>query len=77
VISFVAEALQRPPEVAEHGLRVDPRDGGGINSSAEAYGNQFPSYRDNPIRETLRAVEDLAGDPGYARRFGEFQRLIV
>jgi hypothetical protein len=29
------------------------------------------------MRETLKAVEGLAGDPGYARRYGEFQRLMV
>src|SRR3984893_10017114 len=46
-------------------------------ADAEAYGNQFPAYRENPMRETLRAVEGLAADPGYARWFGEFQRLMV
>jgi hypothetical protein len=46
-------------------------------ADAEAYGNQFPVYRENPIRETLRAVEGLAVDPGYARRYREFQRLMV
>jgi hypothetical protein len=43
----------------------------------EAYGNQFPAYRENPLQETLRAVEGLAADPGYARRYEEFQRLMV
>jgi hypothetical protein len=43
----------------------------------EAYGNQFPAYRENPLRETLRAVEGLAADPDYARRYAEFQRLMV
>ena len=28
---------------------------------AEPYGNQFPAYRENPMRETLRAVEGLGG----------------
>jgi hypothetical protein len=46
-------------------------------ADAEAYGNQFPAYRENPMRETLRAVEGLAADAGYARRYGEFQRLMV
>jgi hypothetical protein len=45
--------------------------------AAEAYGNQFPAYRENPLRETLRAVEGLAVDSGYARQYGEFQRLMV
>jgi hypothetical protein len=46
-------------------------------ADAEAYGNQLPAYRENPMRETLRAVEGLAADPGYARRYTEFQRLMV
>jgi hypothetical protein len=46
-------------------------------ADAAAYGNQVPAYRENPMRETLRAVEGLAADPGYARRYGEFQRLMV
>jgi hypothetical protein len=126
VISFVAEALKRPPEVASiacvsiletaadkfvgltrragaelagldepdptlvrhlhdlHALRAhyDPADLAALArevmlADAEAYGNQFPAYRDNPMRETLRAVEGLAADPGYAQRYGEFQRLMV
>jgi Nucleotidyl transferase AbiEii toxin, Type IV TA system len=48
-----------------------------MRADAEAYGNQFPAYRQNPVRETLRTVEGLALDPGYAKRFGEFQRLMV
>ena len=126
VISFVAEALRRPPEIASmvcvsiletaadkfvgltrragaelagldepdttlvrhlhdlHELRehYDPADVAVLArevmiSDAEAYGNQFPAYRENPMRETLRAVEGLAADPGYSRRYGEFQRLMV
>ena len=46
-------------------------------ADAQAYGNQFPAYRENPMRETLRAVKGLAADPGYARQYGEFQRLMV
>jgi hypothetical protein len=46
-------------------------------ADAEAYGNQFPAYRENPMRETLRAVEGLTADPSYARRYAEFQRLMV
>jgi hypothetical protein len=30
-----------------------------------------------PCRETLRVVEGLTADPGYAQRYGEFQRLMV
>ena len=67
-----------------HALRehYDPADVAALArevmlADAEAYGNQFPAYRENPMRETLRAVEGLAADPGYARWFGEFQRLMV
>jgi Nucleotidyl transferase AbiEii toxin, Type IV TA system len=126
VISFVAEALRRPPEVGSIGcvsivetaadkfVGLTRRAGAelaGLDEpdptlvrhlhdlhalrehydaaevialardvmlgDAEAYGNQFPAYRENPMRETLRAVEGLAADPGYARRYAEFQRLMV
>jgi len=125
VISFVAEALRRPPEVAKiecvstetaadkfvgltrragaelagldepdptlvrhlhdlHALRehYDPGEVAALarevmQADAEAYGNQFPAYRENPMRETLRAVEGLAADPGYAQRYEEFQSLMV
>jgi hypothetical protein len=126
VISFVAEALRRPPEIANiacvsiletaadkfvgltrragaelagldqpdptlvrhlhdlHELRghYDPAEVIALArevmlADAEAYGNQFPAYRENPMRETLRAVEGLAADSEYARRHREFQRLMV
>lgn len=126
VMSFIAEALKRPPEVAGiacvsiaetaadkfvaltrragaelagldapdptlvrhlhdlHALREHyaPAEVAGLArevmlADAEAYGNQFPAYRENPMRETLRAVEGLAADPGYARRYEEFQRSMV
>jgi hypothetical protein len=126
VISFVAEALQQPPEVASipcvsvvetaadrlvgftrragaelAGLNVpdstlvrhlhdlhtprehcDPAEVVALAreimiADAEAYGNQFPAYRENPLAETLRAVEGLAAAPGYARQYEEFQRLMV
>jgi len=127
VISFVAEALRRPPEVATiecvsiletaadkfvaltrragaelagmvatpdptlvrhlhdlHALRehYDPAEVAALareimQADAAAYGNQFPAYREDPMRETLRAVEGLAVDAGYARQYAEFQRLMV
>lgn len=46
-------------------------------ADAAVYGNQFPAYREDPLRETLRAVQRLAADAGYARQYGEFQRLMV
>jgi len=127
VISFIAEALQRPPEVATiecvsiletaadkfvaltrragaelaglvavpdptlvrhlhdlHALRehYNPAEVAALareimRADAAAYGNQFPAYREDPMRETIRAVEGLAADAGYARQYGEFQRLMV
>jgi predicted nucleotidyltransferase component of viral defense system len=126
VMSFVAETLQRPPEVANiacvsivetaadkfvgltrragaelagldepdptlvrhlHDLQAlrahyDPAEVAALArevmpADAEAYGNQFPAYRENPLAETLRAVEGLSADLGYARRYAEFQRLMV
>jgi hypothetical protein len=126
VIPFLAEALQRPPEVAAiactsiletaadkfvaltrragaelagldepeptlvrhlhdlHALRehYDPAEFASLArevmlADAAAYGNQFPAYREDPLRETLRAVEALAGNADYARRYEEFQRLMV
>jgi hypothetical protein len=126
VTSFVAEALRRPPEIANiacvsiletaadkfvgltrraraeiagldepdptlvrhlhdlHALRehYDPADVVALArevmlADAEAYGNQFPAYRDNPMRETVRAVEGLVAEPDYARQYAEFLRLMV
>jgi predicted nucleotidyltransferase component of viral defense system len=46
-------------------------------ADAQAYGNQFPAYREDPMRETLRALEGLGTNPGYAHRYAEFERLMV
>ncbi|MCB9982120.1 MAG: nucleotidyl transferase AbiEii/AbiGii toxin family protein [Rhodospirillales bacterium] len=48
-----------------------------MTQDAEEFGNQFPAYRDDPLRETLNAVEALAADPLYAARFEEFMRDMV
>jgi predicted nucleotidyltransferase component of viral defense system len=127
VISFVAEALQRPPEVAKiectsiletaadkfvaltrragaelaglvatpdptlvrhlhdlHALRehYDPAEVAALAreimlADAAAYGNQFPAYRDNPIRETRLAIEKLTASADYARQYRDFLRLMV
>lgn len=126
VISFMAEALLRPPEVARiacasiletaadkfvaltrragaelagldepdpalvrhlhdlHALRghYDPAEVAVLVQEimigdAESYGNRFPAYRKDPMAETLRAIEGLAADASYARRYEEFQRLMV
>jgi len=127
VISFVAEALERPPEVAKiecvsiletaadkfvaltrragaelaglvaepdptlvrhlhdlHALRehYDPPEVAALAreimlADAAAYGSQFPAYREDPLRETHRAIEGLAIDAGYARQYGDFRRFMV
>jgi len=43
----------------------------------EVFGNQFPAYRANPIAETLRALQALVADPGYAQHYAEFCRDMV
>lgn len=48
-----------------------------MQSDAEAFGNQHPSYRDDPVRETLRAIATLEADADYAREYDRFQRLMV
>ena len=127
VISFLAEAFKRPPEilaiacaslaeiVAEKFVALTRRagaelaDAGGprdptlvrhiydlhimrehydvaevailartiMLADARAYGHQFPAYRENPVAETVRAVEGLATDPEYARRYESFRRDMV
>ena len=44
---------------------------------AEVFGNQFPAYRENPMAETLRALQARASDPSYAQRYAEFRRDMV
>jgi predicted nucleotidyltransferase component of viral defense system len=44
---------------------------------AAVFGNQFPAYRANPMAETLRAIQALGADLGYARHYAEFCRRMV
>jgi hypothetical protein len=46
-------------------------------ADVQAYGHQFPAYRENPIAETLRAVAGLANDPGFRDRYAAFRRNMV
>jgi hypothetical protein len=48
-----------------------------IRADVEAYGHQFPAYRENPVAETLRAVDGLATDDRFARNYAEFLRDMV
>jgi hypothetical protein len=46
-------------------------------ADVEAYGHQFPSYRLNPVGETLRAVAGLAADQRFADLYTAFIRDMV
>lgn len=46
-------------------------------ADVEAYGHQFPAYRDDPRRETKRAAQLMAGDTDFARRYADFLRDMV
>jgi hypothetical protein len=48
-----------------------------MRADAAAYGNQFPAYREDPMRETYRAVDGLAANADYARQYEDFQRVMV
>lgn len=48
-----------------------------MGADAEAYSHQFPAYRDDPVAETRRAVDGLAGDPSFAPRYAAFLRDMV
>ncbi len=48
-----------------------------MKTDAEAYGNQFPPYREDPVRETLRAVNELETDAAYRQGYEDFQRRMV
>ena len=48
-----------------------------MKEEAETFGQQFPAYRDNPLVETLRAIEGIESDPEYAHNFAKFYRDMV
>jgi hypothetical protein len=48
-----------------------------MRADADAYGNQFPAYREDPLRETLRAVDGVTAHAGYARQYEDFERVMV
>jgi Nucleotidyl transferase AbiEii toxin, Type IV TA system len=127
VISYIAEAFKRPPEVpaiacaaivetaaekfvaltrragAElagmqrerdptlvrhiydlHAIRehYDPAEVAALaraimQADADTYGHQFPAYRDNPLAETLRAVDLIATDAVFAASYAVFGRDMV
>jgi hypothetical protein len=48
-----------------------------MRADVEAYGHQFPAYRENPVAETLRAVGGLATDDRFASNYAAFLRDMV
>jgi hypothetical protein len=48
-----------------------------MRADVEAYGHQFPAYWDDPIAETLKAVEGLAADERFGTSYAEFLRDMV
>lgn len=57
-------------EVAALARTIMPHD-------AEVFGHQCPAYRADPLAETLRAVQALTADEGYARCYADFRRAMV
>jgi len=48
-----------------------------MRTDVEAYGHQFPAYREDPVAETLRAVGGLATDDRFAGYYAAFLRDMV
>lgn len=48
-----------------------------IRDDGKAYGRQFPAYRNDPIAESLKAVDGLARDERFARGYSAFLRDMV
>lgn len=46
-------------------------------ADAETYGDGFPAYRADPLAETLRAVEGIAGDANFTTDYVTFRRDMV
>jgi len=46
-------------------------------ADVEAYGHQFPAYRENPVTETLRAVAGLEADDRFSAAYAAFLRDMV
>jgi predicted nucleotidyltransferase component of viral defense system len=67
---YVISAHYDPGEVAALARTI-------MLADAKTYGHEFPAYRDNPVAETLRAVEGLAHDPDFAESYTAFRRDMV
>jgi predicted nucleotidyltransferase component of viral defense system len=48
-----------------------------MNADAADFGHQFPAYREDPIAETIRAVEGLGASREFSDRYNIFLRDMV
>ena len=48
-----------------------------MNQDAQAFGNQYPAYRDDHIGQTQAAMDALAENPVYAQRYADFVGAMV
>ena len=46
-------------------------------ADAQDFGHQFPAYRDDPMAETIRAIEGIIADTTFAERYAAFLRDMV
>jgi hypothetical protein len=46
-------------------------------ADAATRGQHFPAYRENPIDETLKAIDGIAADPQFAADYAKFSRDMV
>jgi predicted nucleotidyltransferase component of viral defense system len=86
---FAGVRKKRDPTLVRHiydlhmlERHVDPADVAALASiimqdDAQSRGNQFPAYGENPLRETLKAVEGMAADPAFADEYADFVGRIV
>jgi hypothetical protein len=44
---------------------------------ADSYGNKFEAYRENPVAETLRAIQALATDDYFMKNYEDFHQAMV
>lgn len=46
-------------------------------ADAEAYGHQFVAYREDPLKETVKAVKTMAADRAFAELYEKFRGEMV
>ena len=48
-----------------------------MHDDAKTRGRDFPAYAADPLAETLRAIDGIAADAGFAKNYATFQRDMV